>query len=287
MARRVIAVSGPDTAPPADGHVRVLCAHNPRIWKTSRDAGYDLVLAGHLHGCQLVACEYRDRLFPGALFYPYCFLSHQRGFDTAGGQPRRQRSPADPLAVPPRSGAVPCLTGPVRHQVSLGRVCQPRIGHVSAARSSALLSRGTQNAIASPGHRRARHTSSCFAIRSHCRARESASWPLFMDFQGVHQRGVGSQGSVRGRMPRDPAAAGAGRPGLCVEEYLGRLRDLESRRPSIGGDHRRFDEVRLYREGVARLSLATAAAIALNAAVATRTSARLIATAMSTRSFGS
>jgi predicted MPP superfamily phosphohydrolase len=77
--RRVIAVSGPETAPHADGHVRVLCAHDPRIWKTSRHAGYDLVLAGHLHGCQVVACEYGDRLFPGALFYPYCFLSHHRG----------------------------------------------------------------------------------------------------------------------------------------------------------------------------------------------------------------
>jgi predicted MPP superfamily phosphohydrolase len=76
---RVIAVSGPEAAPHTDGHVRVLCAHNPRIWKTSRHAGYDLVLAGHLHGFQLVACEYRDRLFPGAIFYPYCFLSHQRG----------------------------------------------------------------------------------------------------------------------------------------------------------------------------------------------------------------
>lgn len=76
--RRVIAVSGPGADPPSDGHVRVLCAHNPRIWKTSRDAGYDLVLAGHLHGCQLVAWEYRDRLFPGAFFYPYNYLSHHR-----------------------------------------------------------------------------------------------------------------------------------------------------------------------------------------------------------------
>jgi predicted MPP superfamily phosphohydrolase len=76
---RVIVVSGPGAAPPRDGQVRVLCAHNPRVWKTSRDSGYDLVLAGHLHGCQLVAGEYRDRLFPGALLYPYCFLSHQRG----------------------------------------------------------------------------------------------------------------------------------------------------------------------------------------------------------------
>jgi len=76
---RVIAVSGPESAPHDDGHVRILCAHDPRIWKTARHAGYDLVLAGHLHGFQLVACEYRDRLFPGALFYPYCFLSHHRG----------------------------------------------------------------------------------------------------------------------------------------------------------------------------------------------------------------
>lgn len=52
--------------------------------------------------------------------------------------------------------------------------------------------------------------------------------------------------------------------GLCLDAYLARLRALESRRPSIGGDGRRFDDVAAYREGVARLSLATAAAVALN-----------------------
>jgi predicted MPP superfamily phosphohydrolase len=76
---RVIAVSGPDAASLPDGDFHVLCAHNPRVWKTARQRGYDLVLAGHLHGCQVVAFEYRDRLFPGAVFYPYCFLSHQSG----------------------------------------------------------------------------------------------------------------------------------------------------------------------------------------------------------------
>ena len=76
---RLIAISGPRAAGPVDGHVRVLCAHDPRIWKAFRHAGYDLVLAGHLHGCQIVACAFRDRLFPGAILYPYCFLSHQRG----------------------------------------------------------------------------------------------------------------------------------------------------------------------------------------------------------------
>jgi uncharacterized protein len=76
---RAIAVSGPDAAAPPAGDVRVLCAHNPRVWKAARGHGYDLVLAGHLHGCQVVAFEYRDRLFPGALFYPYCYLSHRAG----------------------------------------------------------------------------------------------------------------------------------------------------------------------------------------------------------------
>jgi hypothetical protein len=74
---RVITVSGPDAASLPQGDVQVLCAHNPRVWKTARRHSYDLVLAGHLHGCQVVAFEYRDRLFPGAVFYPYCYLSHQ------------------------------------------------------------------------------------------------------------------------------------------------------------------------------------------------------------------
>lgn len=76
---RAIVVSGPDATTLPEGDVKVLCAHNPRVWKTARQLGYDLVLAGHLHGCQVVAFEYRDRLFPGAVFYPYCYLSHQQG----------------------------------------------------------------------------------------------------------------------------------------------------------------------------------------------------------------
>lgn len=48
-------------------------------------------------------------------------------------------------------------------------------------------------------------------------------------------------------------------------EYLIRIRNLEGRRPQPGGDRRRFDEVRLYRESVVRLSLGTVAAVALYA----------------------
>lgn len=53
--------------------------------------------------------------------------------------------------------------------------------------------------------------------------------------------------------------------GTWMTEYLGRLEELETRRPSIGGDRRRFDDVRAYREAVVRLSLATVTAIALKA----------------------
>jgi hypothetical protein len=51
--------------------------------------------------------------------------------------------------------------------------------------------------------------------------------------------------------------------GPCIDAYLERLRELESQRPSIGGDDRHFYQVRAYREAVARLSLATAATLAL------------------------
>ena len=53
--------------------------------------------------------------------------------------------------------------------------------------------------------------------------------------------------------------------GVWITEYLSRLRELETRRPSIGGDLQRFDDARSYREAVVRLSLATITAIALNA----------------------
>lgn len=49
----------------------------------------------------------------------------------------------------------------------------------------------------------------------------------------------------------------------CLAEYLRRLDALESRRPAINGDERQFRMVRAYREEVARLSIGSAAAIAL------------------------
>ena len=51
-----------------------------------------------------------------------------------------------------------------------------------------------------------------------------------------------------------------------MDTYLNGLRDLESRRPPIGGDWRSFDEVRRYREGVVRFSLAAIVAIGFDTA---------------------
>ena len=53
--------------------------------------------------------------------------------------------------------------------------------------------------------------------------------------------------------------------GPWITAYLSRLRELEMRRPPVGRERRTFDDVRAYREAVARLSLATIAAIALSA----------------------
>lgn len=59
---------------------RVLCAHDPAVFPKAIDAGYSLVLAGHLHGGQCVLAEMGGRLYPGALFYRYNGLRfYERG----------------------------------------------------------------------------------------------------------------------------------------------------------------------------------------------------------------
>ena len=47
-----------------------------------------------------------------------------------------------------------------------------------------------------------------------------------------------------------------------ADEYLARLHEVETRRPAIHGDARCFDEVREYRESVARISFAADLAVA-------------------------
>lgn len=76
---RRFSISGPGGMILPDCDAAILCAHNPSIWKHTRHAGYDLVFAGHLHGCQWVWFEAGSRLFPGAWFYPYNYRRLQWG----------------------------------------------------------------------------------------------------------------------------------------------------------------------------------------------------------------
>ena len=48
-----------------------------------------------------------------------------------------------------------------------------------------------------------------------------------------------------------------------VVDFLRRLRELETRRPPLGGDHKQFHEVESYREAIVRLSLGMVATTAI------------------------
>jgi uncharacterized protein len=49
----------------------VLCAHYPTVFPAAIDHSYNLVLAGHLHGSQLVLAERSGLLYPGAWFFDW------------------------------------------------------------------------------------------------------------------------------------------------------------------------------------------------------------------------
>lgn len=56
--------------PEQEAPFRILCAHDPLIFPKAVQSGYDLVLAGHLHGGQWVLHETnKGLLVPGAWFY--------------------------------------------------------------------------------------------------------------------------------------------------------------------------------------------------------------------------
>ena len=48
---------------------KILCAHYPNVFPKAAKDGIDLVLAGHLHGSQVVFLEKNYRLYPGAFLY--------------------------------------------------------------------------------------------------------------------------------------------------------------------------------------------------------------------------
>jgi hypothetical protein len=86
---------------------------------------------------------------------------------------------------------------------------------------------------------------------------------LFLDFQGCANAAWDHKALSRADYHAIQDELDVAGLGACIDSYLRRLRVLEGRRPPIGGDHGRFDEIRAYREDVARLVFETAAAIAL------------------------
>lgn len=77
-----IDVSGDERLLTDESVARVVCGHDPEIFDRAAESGADLVLAGHLHGGQVVLAQRGERLFPGAFFYRYCGLRFTRGAST-------------------------------------------------------------------------------------------------------------------------------------------------------------------------------------------------------------
>lgn len=76
---RLLGISGTGAPPCPAADFRILCTHHPWEWRRVRTLGFDLVLAGHLHGCQVAWFEAGGRLFPGACFYPHNHLRQRHG----------------------------------------------------------------------------------------------------------------------------------------------------------------------------------------------------------------
>lgn len=87
---------------------------------------------------------------------------------------------------------------------------------------------------------------------------------VFLDFQGCANAAWDRKDFCQAELARNRQRLEDAGLGACIDAYLHRLGELESRRPPVGGNRVRFDEVRSYREAVVSLSIRTAAAIALN-----------------------
>jgi predicted MPP superfamily phosphohydrolase len=73
------------------GGPRVLCAHYPDVFPAAVRAGYDLVLAGHLHGGQCVLATRGGKLYPAAWFHRW----HGLRFGAGGATLLVSRGAAD------------------------------------------------------------------------------------------------------------------------------------------------------------------------------------------------
>ncbi|MEM7133548.1 MAG: metallophosphoesterase [Chloroflexota bacterium] len=56
---------------PSQAERSILCAHDPALFPKAVKAGFDLTLAGHLHGGQCIFYERNGKLYPGTLLHQW------------------------------------------------------------------------------------------------------------------------------------------------------------------------------------------------------------------------
>lgn len=77
-----VTISAQITSEDSSSRPRVLCAHAPDVFPSAVEAGYQLVLAGHLHGGQCVFATVNDRLYPAVWFHRWHVLRASIGQST-------------------------------------------------------------------------------------------------------------------------------------------------------------------------------------------------------------
>ncbi|MEZ4813801.1 MAG: metallophosphoesterase [Bdellovibrionota bacterium] len=60
----------------------ILCSHNPNIFPKAVAAGYKIIIAGHLHGGQIVLWQLKKKLYPAAFFYKWNGTRFENGTST-------------------------------------------------------------------------------------------------------------------------------------------------------------------------------------------------------------
>ncbi len=63
-------------------HLHVLCGHDPEVFPAADAAGFEVVIAGHLHGGHVVLWQGGERLYPGAFFARFNGLRFDSGRST-------------------------------------------------------------------------------------------------------------------------------------------------------------------------------------------------------------
>ena len=120
---------------PSDGGPRILCTHDPALFPAAVAAGYDLVLAGHLHGGQCVLFERGGKQYPAAWFNRW----HGERFADGRATMLVSRGAADtfPLRFRCPREVILCALGPAEADLSLA---PPVLQSVSIRRRAGSVS---------------------------------------------------------------------------------------------------------------------------------------------------